>query len=38
LGSNLNTSSLHPKRGGGRYQGGVNNIAHNRNKLKIDKC
>jgi hypothetical protein len=35
--SNLNTSSLHPRRGA-RYQGGVNNIAHSRNKLKINKC
>jgi hypothetical protein len=35
--SNLNTSSLHPRRGA-RYQGGVNSIAHNGNKLKIDKC
>jgi hypothetical protein len=35
--SSLNTTSLHPKRGA-RYQEGVNNIAHSRNKLKIDKC
>jgi hypothetical protein len=35
--SNLNKSSMHPRRGA-RYQGGVNNVAHSRNKLKIDKC
>jgi hypothetical protein len=35
--SNLNTLSLHPRQGA-RYQGGVNNVTYNRNKLKIDKC
>jgi hypothetical protein len=35
--SNLDTSSLHPRRGA-RYQGGVNNITHNRDKWYTDKC
>jgi hypothetical protein len=35
--SNLNMLSLHPRQGA-RYQEGVNNVTHNRNKLKIDKC
>jgi hypothetical protein len=34
--SNLNKLSLHPKQGA-KYQGGVNNITHNRNERYIDK-
>jgi hypothetical protein len=32
---NLNTSSLHPR--GARYQGGVGNTTHNKDKWYIDK-
>jgi hypothetical protein len=34
--SSLDTSSLHPK--GARYQGGVDNATHNKDKQYADKC
>jgi hypothetical protein len=34
--SNLYTSSLHPR--GAKYQGGVDNITHNRDMWYTDKC
>jgi hypothetical protein len=33
--SNLDTSSLHPR--GAKYQGGVDNITHNRDRWYTDK-
>jgi hypothetical protein len=34
--SNLDTSGLHPR--GARYQGGVGNTTHNRDRWYTDKC
>jgi hypothetical protein len=34
--SNLYTSSLHPM--GAKYQGGVDNFTHNRDRWYTDKC